>query len=189
MKRLIRILIGLLFLAGCSENCGNRDISTFYLFETADYCDFDSISQVIYIKTAKKLREIKCKRDSIPPDVLNAFGHLARDYKIEVPDTSDYDLTLHLHSGDSNTLWITSRDNMADVRLVRYYMLGNGDVFQFLYPLPMTTYLEGTYDSISGYEYKMKLENNTNFDWGEGERVVLEYGTYKIPVPYQIFRN
>jgi uncharacterized protein YkvS len=56
-------------------------------------------------------------------------------------------------------------------------------VFQFLDPLSMVKEIEREDETT----YILYLENYKDIDFEGGERVVLEYDTYKIPVPYQIF--
>jgi hypothetical protein len=182
MKNLLKILVvALLFLSGCS---GNKH-EPYYLFETAEYCDFDDSLGVIYIKSHRQLIEVGSGTCSIP-DVYNAFGHKASEYRITI-DTTDYtyDITLHLHLGNDSTVWITSEIKLLDLKLTRYYMISNyqePDIFQFLDPLNMTK--EVVED---GNTYMIALENYKDIDFKHGERVVLEYEEYKIPVPYQIF--
>ena len=58
------------------------------------------------------------------------------------------------------------------------------DIFQFLDPLCMIKFVEKEDEA-----YIITLENYKDIDFEHGERVVLEYEDYKIPVPYQIFMN
>lgn len=197
MKNLLKILVALLFLSGCSEN----KHEPYYLFETPDYCDYDDSLRVIYIKSHKQLQETKVVYfgdfDYNKP-VYNAFGHkiISRvitsnetvRHKIEI-DTTDpgYDITLHLHPGNDSILMITAPFELHNLSIVRYYMISTdqeSDIFQFLDPLNMTGKVES--DETT---YMITLKNYKDIDFSKGERVVLEYDTYKIPIPYQIFMN
>ena len=202
MKNLIKFLVALLFLSGCGDNQKQLRL---YLFETPDYCDYDDSLRVIYIKSHRQLQETKVVYfgdfDYNKP-VYNAFGHkiISRVItsneilpttvrrKIEI-DTTDpgYDITLHLHPGNDSILMITAPFELHNLSIVRYYMISTdqeSDIFQFLDPLNMTGKVES--DETT---YMITLENYKDIDFSNGERVVLEYDTYKIPVPYQIFKN
>ncbi len=197
MKNLIKFLVALLFLSGCGDN---QKQSRLYLFETPNYCDYDDSLRVIYIKSHKQLQETKVVYfgdfDYNKP-VYNALGHrvvsrvitsnkIPVRYKIEI-DTTDpgYDITLHLHPGNDSTLIITAPFELHNLNVVRYYMISdnkNPDIFQFLDPLSMMKEIESD-ETI----YTITLGDYKDIDFENGERVVLEYDTYKIPIPYQIF--
>lgn len=199
MKNLIKFLVVLLFISGCENN---QKQSRLYLFETPDYCDYDDSLRVIYIKSHKQLQETKVVYfgdfDYNKP-VYNALGHrvvsrvitsnkIPVGYKIEI-DTTDpgYDITLHLHPGNDSTIMITAPFELHNLNIVRYYMISTdqeSDIFQFLDPLNMTDKVES--DETT---YIITLKNYKDIDFSNGERVILEYSTYKIPIPYQIFMN
>jgi hypothetical protein len=198
MKNLLKLLVALLFLSGC-ENKSEQ--TRYYLFETADYCDFDDSLEVIYIKSHRQLIKdttfytiLKCA----PGPCYRVYNALGQEFSINnifheyypktTIDTLDpsYDITLHLHD---NTLTITIPFEPQNLDLTRYYMIETykvdsvRSVFQFLDPLSMVKEIEREDETT----YILYLENYKDIDFEGGERVVLEYDTYKIPVPYQIF--
>lgn len=198
MKNVIKIFIYLILLfavVGCKERPGQEK---YYLFETADYTDFDDSCRVIYLKSHRQLLESHefYMIGRVPNEyshVYNAFGHpVSRDYKnprITI-DTLDpgYDITIHMHSPADSVVVINSAVKLKDLNLQRYYMPeivkvdSIKSVFQFLYPLSMVKDIE-----VDGTMYTIWLENYEDIDFKNGERVVLEYSDYKIPIPYQIF--
>lgn len=198
-KRLIKILAVLLFLSGCNNN---QEQPKLYLFETADYCDFSDTCRVIYLKSHRQLLEkdelyLKNKPPSEIEKVYNAFGHVVSlDFKYPkiIIDTTDktYDITIHMHSPADSILSISSAVKLENLGLTRYYMpeVCRVDelrsVFQFLDPLPMLlSYEVDNFGEL--YNYTIRLINYKDIDFKNGERVVLEYDTYKIPIPYQTF--
>ena len=195
MKTLIKLLI-FLVLFGCGEKAPKPE--KYYLFETADYIDFDDSCRVIYIKSHRQLQESDefYMIGRVPDEyscVYNALGHeVSRDYrspKITV-DTLDptYDITIHMHSQGDSIVVINSGILLKDIRIVRYYMPeivkvdSIKSVFQFLDPLSMIDSVD-----IDETTYTIWLRNYDNIDFKNGERVVLEYSDYKIPIPWQIF--
>ena len=198
-RKLIKTLVALLFLIGCSNN---KEQPELYLFETADYCDFSDTCRVIYLKSHRQLIETeKLYLKNRPSDeiekVYNAFGHVVSlDFKYPkiIIDTTDetYDITIHMHSPADSILSITSAVELKNLGLTRYYMpeVCRVDelrsVFQFLNPLPMLlSYEVDNFGEL--YNYTIRLINYDNINFKNGERVVLEYNDYKIPIPYQIF--
>lgn len=204
MKRLIKFLIPLLFLVACNNN----SVSKYYLFETSDYVDFDDSCRVIYIKSHRQLIKdttfytiMKCDPEPCYR-VYNALGqefstnNINHDYypKLKI-DTSDrsYDIIIHMHSPGDSVLVINSDIELNDLDLVRYYMPeikkidSIRSVFQFVDPLPMLWDYTLDDDTCGGFIYTLDLMNYDSIDFQGGERVVLEYDKYKIPIPYQIF--
>lgn len=196
MKSLIKLLVVLLFLSGCKDKH-----EPYYLFETTEYCDFDDSLGVIYVKSHRQLIKdttfyviLKCAPGPCY-EVYNALGqemsigNIKQEYypklTIDTLDSS-YDITLHLHD---STITITIPFEPQNLDLTRYYMPevykvdSIRSVFQFLDPLSMVKGIERE----DGTTYIITLKNYKNVDFENGERVVLEYDTYKIPIPYQIF--
>ena len=175
----------------------------YYLFETADYVEFDDSCQVIYVKSHRQLIKdttfytiLKCAPGPCYR-VYNALGqefiinNIDHDYypKITINALDQtYDITIHSHPGNDSTLVINSSIELPELNITRYYMIEElkvdsiRSVFQFLDPLRMTKSVE-----VDGNIYTVDLENYTDIDFEHGERVVLEYDKYKIPIPYQIF--
>lgn len=193
MKNLINALVILLFLMGCN-NSKPLEEPRLYLFETSEYCDYDDSLRVIYIKSHRQLQEVWMNKRCLDScsGVYNALGHeVSNDLKYPkiIVDTLDptYDITLHLHPGNDSTLMITAPFELHNLNIVRYYMISeecSPDIFQFLDPLCMIKFVEKEDEA-----YIITLENYKDIDFEHGERVVLEYEDYKIPVPYQIFMN
>lgn len=198
-RKLIKILVALLLLSGCNNK---EQPELLYLFETADYCDFSDTCRVIYLKSHRQLIEteelyLKNRPSNETDGVYNAFGHavsLDFEYPKIAIDTIDktYDITIHMHSPADSILSISSAVELKNLGLTRYYMpeIIRVDelrsVFQFLDPLPMLLSYE--VDNFGGlYNYTIRLMNYKDLDFENGERVVLEYSDYKIPIPYQIF--
>lgn len=199
MKNKIKILSYLVLLLGLIE-CGEKapEQERYYLFETADYVDFDDSCRVIYVKSHRQLQESEefYMIGRVPNEysrVYNALGHaVSQNYsspKITV-DTLDpsYDITIHMHSPADSIVVINSSVNLKNLDLVRYYMPeivkidSIKSVFQFLDPLSMVDSVD-----IDETAYTIWLKNYKDIDFKNGERVVLEYSDYKIPIPYQIF--
>lgn len=199
MKRIISFMIPLLcLLVACSNNV---EPEKYYLFETSDYCDFDESCKVIYIKSHRQLIKdtiFYTVRKCAPGPcytIYNALGQEMSMGNIEsgnypklTIDTFDpsYDIAVHLHD---STLTITIPFEIQNIDLVRYYMVETfkidsiRSVFQFLDPLYMVKEIEKEDETT----YILCLDNYKDIDFENGERVVLEYDTYKIPIPYQIF--
>lgn len=198
--KIIKFLIPLLFLAACNIEQGPK----YYLFETSEYCDFDDSLRVIYVKSHRQLIKdttfyviVKCD----PGPCYRVYNALGQEFstnniyherypKITI-NTLDqtYDITIHSHPGNDSTLVINSSIELPGLSIIRYYMIEElkfdsiRSVFQFLDPLSMTKSIE-----VDGDMYTVGLENYTDIDYERGERVILEYDTYKIPIPYQIFK-
>lgn len=201
MKKIIKFLIPLLFLVACNNNSESEP--KYYLFETSDYVDFDDSCRVIYVKSHRQLIKdttsytiLKCA----PGPCYRVYNALGQEFSIgnidheyypkTTIDTSDrsYDISIHMHSPADSVAVINSAVKLKDLNLQRYYMPeivkidSIKSVFQFLYPLSMVKDIE-----VDGTMYTIWLENYKDIDFKNGERVVLEYSDYKIPIPWQIF--
>lgn len=206
MKKIIKFLIPLLFLVACNNNSESEP--KYYLFETSDYVDFDDSCRVIYVKSHRQLIKdtasyIFMKYDPDPCyTVYNALEqetsvcNIRYEYypKITI-DTSDksYDIIIHMHSPGDSIIVINSNIELECLNLVRYYMPeiekidSIKSVFQFVDPLSILW--DYTLDTSGGFVYTIELIDYEDIDFQGGERVVLEYDKYKIPIPYQIFVN
>ena len=205
MKRNLIKVIVLIISLNCLLSCNNlekHEKPKYYLFETAEYCDYSDTCKVIYLKSHRQLTEtgelyLKNRPADDIDKVYNALEHavsLNFKYPKITIDTTDYtyDITIHMHLSEDNILSITSAVKLENLELTRYYMPeiykidSIRSVFQFLDPLPMIwDYKVDTFNGL--YTYTLDLMNYKDIDFKNGERVVLEYDIYKIPIPYQIF--